>query len=130
VQGNISALSSQRLKTFTMRPFDLILLACALASCIFCGRGSAQRLELHRERVLADLPLHEGFSLGGRVHYIITDGSNPAINTRIGRAQRWRVENAPLLASAPAAATSPLYAFTNGVSSKNITSAPACALCR
>lgn len=114
-----------------MRLINLMLLACALASCMLWAGASAQKVDLHRESVLVDLPLREGYSLGGRVHFVITDGSSPAFNSRISRAQRWRVEDAPILQDAPAAATSPLYAFTNGVNSKGISlrAAAACARC-
>jgi hypothetical protein len=112
-----------------MRLFDLTLLACALASCMLWSGATAQRVDLYRESVLVDIPLRDGYALGGKLCFVITDGCSPTFNARISRAQRWRVEDAPILQDAPAAATSPMYSFTNGVSSKGITLQAAACSC-
>ena len=73
------------------------------------------KLNLARANVPATIPLHKGFYDGGEVYFIITDSSDENHAKIISENQGWKVELAPLLANAPAAALSKTYMFTNGV---------------
>jgi hypothetical protein len=72
-------------------------------------------LRLSRANVPAVMPLHQGYYNGESVYFIITDSSEQTHADIITKQQGWKVELAPLLANAPAAALSPMYVFTNGV---------------
>jgi hypothetical protein len=72
-------------------------------------------LRLSRANVPAVMPLHQGYYNGGSVYFIATDSSDQKHADIITEQQGWKVELAPLLANAPAAALSPMYVFTNGV---------------
>ena len=72
-------------------------------------------LLLSRANVPATIPLHHGYYNGGDVYFIITDSSDETHANIITENQGWKVELAPLLKNAPAAALSRTYMFTNGV---------------
>jgi len=72
-------------------------------------------LRLSRANVPAVMPLHQGYYNSESVYFIVTDSSDQKHADIITEQQGWKVELAPLLANAPAAALSSLYVFTNGV---------------
>ena len=72
-------------------------------------------LRLSRANVPAVIPLHQGYYNGESVYFIVTDSSDQKHADIVTEQQGWKVELAPLLANAPAAALSPMYVFTNGV---------------
>ena len=77
-------------------------------------------LRLSRANVPAEIPMHKGFYNGGEVYYIITDSSDAMHADTISKKQGWKVELAPILAKAPAAALSKTYMFVNGVSGDGV----------
>lgn len=77
-------------------------------------------LRLSRANVPATIPLHKGFYDGGDVYFIITDSSDKAHADLITKSQGWKVELAPPLASAPKAALSKTYMFTNGIAGDGV----------
>jgi hypothetical protein len=81
---------------------------------------SGYDLRLARTNVPATIPLHKGWYEGQPVYFIITDASEQNHADIITEKQGWRVELAPLLASAPKKALSTTYIFTNGISGDGI----------
>jgi len=77
-------------------------------------------LRLARANVPATIPLHQGWYSGEPVYFIITDSSEKNHADTITKAQKWKVELAPLLARAPKESLSTTYMFTNGVEGKGI----------
>jgi len=77
-------------------------------------------LRLSRANVPATIPLHQGFYNGDSVYFIVTDSSDQKHADIVTEQQGWKVELAPLLANAPAAALSPVYVFTNGVEGSGV----------
>jgi len=77
-------------------------------------------LRLSRANVPAIIPLHQGFYNGDSVYFIVTDSSDQTHADIVTEQQGWKVELAPLLANAPAAALSPVYVFTNGVEGSGV----------
>jgi len=77
-------------------------------------------LRLSRANVPAIIPLHQGFYNSDSVYFIVTDSSDQKHADIVTEQQGWKVELAPLLANAPAAALSPLYVFTNGVEGSGV----------
>lgn len=77
-------------------------------------------LKLARANVPATIPLHQGWYNGEPVYFIITDSSDKTHADIITKAQKWKVELAPLLAKASKEALSTTYMFTNGVSGKGV----------
>ena len=78
-------------------------------------KDSGLVLKLSRANVPVEIPMHKGYYDGGEVYFIITDSSDPTHAEIITKNQEWKVELAPPLAKAPAAALSKTYMFTNGV---------------
>ena len=77
-------------------------------------------LRLSRANVPAIIPLHQGFYNGDSVYFIVTDSSDQKHADIVTEQQGWKVELAPLLANAPAAALSPVYIFKNGVEGNGV----------
>jgi len=77
-------------------------------------------LRLSRANVPAVIPLHQGFYNGDSVYFIVTDSSDQKHADIVTEQQGWKVELAPLLANAPAAALSPVYIFKNGVEGNGV----------
>jgi len=77
-------------------------------------------LRLSRANVPATIPLHQGFYNGDSVYFIVTDSSDQKHADIVTEQQGWKVELAPLLANAPAAALSPVYIFKNGVEGSGV----------
>jgi len=77
-------------------------------------------LRLSRANIPTEIPMHKGFYNGEEVYYIITDSSDATHADIISKNQGWKVELAPILAKAPAAALSKTYMFVNGVSGDGV----------
>jgi len=77
-------------------------------------------LRLSRANVPAVIPLHQGYYNGESVYFIVTDSSDQKHADIVTEQQGWKVELAPLLANAPAAALSPVYIFKNGVEGSGV----------
>ena len=77
-------------------------------------------LRLSRANVPAVIPLHQGYYNSESVYFIVTDSSDQTHADIVTEQQGWKVELAPLLANAPAAALSPVYIFKNGVEGSGV----------
>lgn len=79
-----------------------------------------KEVTLPDQHIPVTIPMRDGFSSKGSIHYIITDSSNKTLAEKISQKQNWNVKFAPKLRWAPASAQDTAYVFTNGVKGDGI----------
>lgn len=81
---------------------------------------SKPELNLARAQVPATIPLHAGLYGGEQLLYIITDSNDEEFAQMITEKQKWQVELATTLSSAPAESLATVYLFTDGIAGDGI----------